>query len=70
MQGQQWCKLHNTGNIAYANILKGLLEENGIATILLNKQDSSYPVFGEMELYVPMHLKELAQQVINKTILN
>ena len=29
-----------------------MLEENGINVVLLNKQDSSYLMFGPIELYV------------------
>lgn len=53
-----------------ANIIKGLLEENNIAVALLNMQDSSYLVFGEIELYVPAHFKELALRLLNNALSN
>ena len=65
-----WTLLFSTTQFAEANIEKGVLEENNIPVQLLNKQDSSYLVFGEIELYVPMHLKEIAQQLLNKVLLN
>jgi hypothetical protein len=65
-----WTLLFSTTQFAEANIVKGVLEENNIPVQLLNKQDSSYLVFGEIELYVPMHLKEIAQQLLNKVLLN
>lgn len=65
-----WFLLFSTTQFAEANIVKGVLEENQIPVQLLNKQDSSYLVFGEIELYVPAHLKEMAQQLLDKVLLN
>ena len=67
---QDWKLLYSTKNFTEANIIKGMLEENNIPAQILNKQDSSYLVFGEIEIYVPMHLKELAEGLINKVLLN
>ncbi len=67
---QQWKKIFSTRNYAEASIIQGLLEENEIPVQVLNKQDSSYVNFGDIEIYVPDLLKETAQQIINKTILN
>ncbi|OYU56352.1 MAG: hypothetical protein CFE25_03685 [Chitinophagaceae bacterium BSSC1] len=67
---QQWKKIFSTRNYAEASIIQGLLEENEIPVQVLNKQDSSYVNFGDIELYVPDLLNETAQQIINKTILN
>ena len=65
-----WFKLYTTRNYIEANILKGRLEENNIQTILLNKQDSIYLVFGEIELYVPFHFKDVARHLIDKGLFN
>lgn len=67
---QQWKKIFSTRNYAVASIIQGLLEENEIPVQVLNKQDSSYVNFGDIELYVPDLLNETAKQIINKTILN
>lgn len=67
---QQWKKIFSTRNYAEASIIQGLLEENEIPVQLLNKQDSSYVNFGDIEIYVPDLLNETAKQIINKTILN
>jgi hypothetical protein len=67
---QQWKKIFSTRNYAEASIIQGLLEENEIPVQVLNKQDSSYVNFGDIELYVPDLLNETAKQIINKTILN
>jgi hypothetical protein len=65
-----WFKLYTTRNYAEANIIKGMLEENNIQTIILNKQDSSYLVFGDIELYVPAHLKDLARHLLDNALFN
>ncbi len=67
---QQWKKIFSTRNYAEASIIQGLLEENEIPVQVLNKQDSSYVNFGDIEIYVPDLLNETAKQIINQTILN
>ena len=65
-----WFKLYTTRNYLEANIIKGMLEENNIQAIILNMQDSSYLVFGEIELYVPMHLKDIALHLLDNALFN
>ncbi|MCZ2224012.1 MAG: DUF2007 domain-containing protein [Chitinophagales bacterium] len=67
---KNWFLLYSTKNIMEASIIQGMLEENQIPVQILNKLDSSYPVFGDIELYVPIHLKELAQTLLQKGLLN
>lgn len=67
---EDWFKLYSTKNYLEANMIKGLLEENNIKTIILNMQDSSYLVFGEIELYVPVFFKDIAQHVLNNALSN
>ena len=45
-------KLLSTDNHNKAEITKQMLEENNINVVMLNKQDSSYLMFGSIELYV------------------
>ena len=68
MQG--WFMLYSTKNYLEANIIKGKLEENNIRAVLLNKQDTSYVSIGEIELYVPAHLKDIAVHLIDNTLFN
>ena len=67
---QDWFKLYSTKNYLEANIIKGMLEENNIKAVILNKQDSSYLAFGEIELYVPTHLKDIALQLLSNALFN
>lgn len=68
MQG--WFKLYSTKNYLEANIIKGKLEENNIQAVILNRQDSSYLAFGDIEVYVPVYLKDVALQLLNNVLLN
>ena len=67
---QDWFKLYSTKNYLEANIIKGMLEENNIKAVILNRQDSSYLAFGEIELYVPTHLKDIALQLLSNALFN
>jgi hypothetical protein len=66
---KSWYKIYTTENYAEANIIKGMLEENSIKTIMLNKQDSSY-LFGEIEVYVSIHFKDVAIHLVNNILFN
>lgn len=66
----KWSLIYSTANLARASIVKGMLEENHVPVTLMNKQDSSYLNFGEIELYVPTHLKEVAKSLVNQALLN
>lgn len=65
-----WQKIHITRNLAEASIIQGVLEENNIPVQVMNKQDSSYLNFGDIELYVPGHLIEIARQLLAANMLN
>jgi hypothetical protein len=67
---KSWFLLYTTRNLAEASIIKGLLQENLIKVMVMNKQDSSYPAFGEIELYVPIHFKNIATHLLDKALLN
>ena len=65
-----WFKLYSTRNYAEANIIKGMLEENNIKVVILNNLDSSYVNFGDIELDVPDHLKDIAKNLLDQSISN
>ena len=66
----KWVLIYTTNNFAQASIIKGMLEENNVPVSLMNKQDSSYLNFGEIELYVPGHLTETAKHLLDKALMN
>ena len=66
----QWFKIYSSPNLPQASIVKGMLEENSVPVMLVNKQDSSYLNFGDIEIYVPAHLKEIAHHLMEQSLLN
>lgn len=66
----QWFKIFTSPNLPQASIVKGMLEENHVPVMVVNKQDSSYLNFGDIEIYVPSHLKDIASNLMQKSLLN
>jgi hypothetical protein len=67
---KNWFLLLRTDKYVDAEILRGMLEENQIPVIVVNKQDSSYIFLGELEVYVPLQFRELARDIMGGTIAN
>lgn len=67
---KHWFLLYATQNFSEASIIKGMLEENSVPVLLVNKQDSSYLNFGDIELYVPPYLKDIAKHLVDKGLMN
>lgn len=59
-----WTCVFSSGNLQEAEIIRGLLEDNQITAILINKQDSVY-LFGDIEVYVSVEDAFNANQIIN-----
>jgi hypothetical protein len=55
-----------TNNPNKAEITKQMLEENNINVVLLNKQDSSYNMFGAIELFVTENQKDNATAILKE----
>jgi phosphoribosylpyrophosphate synthetase len=52
MDDKNWSLVFTTSNPIEAEIVKQMLESNGIEAVVLNKHDSAYQTFGEAEVYV------------------
>jgi hypothetical protein len=66
-----WQIVYTTKFYTEAEIVRGKLEENEIPVQILNKQDTMYNVaLGEIEVYVPVHLSELAKGLLTKSLEN
>lgn len=48
---KDWVKLATIGNRQKAQVILTALESKGLKAVLIDKQDSSYNSFGEVELY-------------------
>jgi hypothetical protein len=62
-----WIKFRTYQNAIEAEIIKQMLEENGVPAVLINKQDSSY-LFGKVELYINEMNEEIALTLIQGDI--
>jgi hypothetical protein len=61
-----WELLYSSDKSYQVEILKSLLEEAEIDAVVLNHQDSSYILFGEIELYVNRSEVLAARQILSK----
>lgn len=64
-----WQKVFSTSKSYLAEIIKGVLKENDIDSIVINKQDSSY-LFGEVEVYTKSSNLLKAINIIKKNELD
>ena len=63
---KNWIKIFSSTNPIEVEILKQMLKENGIISIDINQQDSSYNMFGRIILYVQDKFVENATKLIEK----
>ncbi|HKL31781.1 MAG TPA: DUF2007 domain-containing protein [Tangfeifania sp.] len=47
-----WKQVFLTGEEYKANMAKDILENDGIKTVLMNRHDTAYKSFGDIEVYV------------------
>jgi hypothetical protein len=59
-----WVKIYSSASLQKIEIVKAVLEDNQIEVVAMNKRDSSYPVFGDIELLVPRDKALQAIQII------
>ncbi|GAB2782115.1 hypothetical protein GCM10027275_27450 [Rhabdobacter roseus] len=59
-----WEKVFETSQVVRAEIARSVLEENGINAVILNKQSSSYVIFGLCEVHVPVEDAQAAKQIL------
>lgn len=63
---ENWQKVFTSSNIQQVEILKGLLHEKDIESVIINKQDSLYTMIGEIQLFVSRDDVLQAIKIINK----
>lgn len=63
-----WIKVFEDKNQIRAEIVKGVLEESGIAAVVMNKKETVYNVFGTYEVLVPQGDALAAMQLIQNEI--
>jgi len=66
---KDWIKIFSTDRPFEAEMVKGMLLENGVNAVLLNRQDSSYiqALPGQAEIYVHSSQITQALELMNET---
>ena len=62
-----WITIYTTNQLYKAEILKEVLADQNIDSVVLNKQDSSYLTFGSIEVLVTADNVISAKFILNKT---
>ncbi|MFP4470680.1 MAG: DUF2007 domain-containing protein [Bacteroidales bacterium] len=62
---EKWTKVYTVERPYNAELIKGMLEEQGINCVIMNKRDSELPV-GDVELYVENENAGRAKQIISE----
>ena len=61
-----WVKIYTSPNFYRAEIIKQMLNENDVDAVLINKQDSSYNAFGNVEVWIHQENFSNAIELINQ----
>lgn len=67
-QSADWHKVFSTDKIHQAEIVKAVLDDHGMNPVLINKKDSSYHNFGDIEVHVTTEFSFKARQIIQNDI--
>ena len=62
-----WIIVYCTNQKYKIDLIKGVLEGNNVDCVIVDKQDSSYLSFGEIEVYTPKHYANKAKQLIKES---
>lgn len=63
-----WQKVFSDGSPVRAEIVKSVLEENGIPAVVMNKIESVYRIHGQYEVMVPQVEFSKAQNIVKNEI--
>ncbi|MBW3469097.1 DUF2007 domain-containing protein [Arthrospiribacter ruber] len=64
----RWQKVYEDGSPVRAEIVKGVLEENDIPAVVLNKKESVYQIHGQYEVMVPQSDVLIAINIVKNEI--
>jgi hypothetical protein len=64
---EDWVLLQTFQDPNLASLIQAMLEENGIHVVAMNKRDSSYGLFGSIELYCHFEQAYLALDLLEKS---
>ena len=63
---KNWVKIYTSTNPIKTEMIKQMLKSNNIISVIISHQDSSYNMFGTIDLYVHENDKLSALELINK----
>lgn len=63
-----WSKVYESKQPYRTEIVKDILEQNGIKSIIMNKKDSAYYIFGQLEVHVEAEKVLTALKIIQDDI--
>ena len=63
---ENWINIYSSTDPVEVEILKHVLLENNIHAVNINRQDSSYLMFGTIDLYIKSDNQKKAFQLIEK----
>jgi len=63
---KNWINIYSSTDPVEVEILKHVLLENNIHSVNINQQDSSYLMFGTIDLYIKSNNQKKALQLIEK----
>ena len=61
-----WIKIFSSDDNIKVEIIKHVLYTNNIKSVIINNKDSSYLMFGTVDLYINQGDKDSAIKIINK----
>lgn len=61
---ESWVKAFQSEQMIKAELAREILDQNDIAAVIVNKKDSSYPIFGMCEVHVLASDLEQAQTIL------
>lgn len=64
---ENWTVIYETNDLFQAEIIKSKLETNGIHAVILNQRDSSYQVFGSINVMVNTNDLTKAKEILNSS---
>jgi len=67
MQNGEWIKVFETFMPHQATIVQSILREHNIHAVILNQQDSSYIIMGEISVYVALKDFEEAMGILRES---
>ena len=66
MDTNNWVVVFTTGNPIEAEIVKQMLDSNGIEAVMMNQKDTSYQAFGDAMVYVNEASEGIARKLIKE----